>query len=77
MSDLSANGGNGQRPELQGPSFAINAQYIKDLSFENPNIIRIMSQQGNNPEISLNLGVQANGVGPESFEVVLTVRAEA
>ena len=79
MTDLSGNGAsNGGQPGPQGgPSFAVNAQYIKDLSFESPNIIRVMTQQGGTPEVSFNLGVQANGVGPESFEVVLSVRAEA
>ena len=30
------NGGQGA-PTLQAPPFAINLQYIRDLSFENPN----------------------------------------
>ena len=79
MTDLSGNGAsNGAQPSPPtGPSFAVNAQYIKDLSFESPNIIRIMTQQGGTPEVSFNLGVQANPVGPESFEVTLSVRAEA
>lgn len=59
-------------------SLSVNAQYIKDLSFENPNVLRIMTQQSTQPpEVSFNLGVQVNGVGPESYEVNLTVRAEA
>jgi len=77
MTDQPGNGAsNGGRPEGV-PSFAVNAQYIKDLSFENPNVIKMMTQQGGTPEVSFNLGVQVNGVGPESYEVTLSVRAEA
>jgi preprotein translocase subunit SecB len=71
--------GNGGMPETDGRgAIAVNAQYIKDLSFESPNVLRIMSQPGTQPpEVQFNLGVQANSVGPDTFEVTLTVRAEA
>jgi preprotein translocase subunit SecB len=79
MTDLPGNGAaNGSAPpdELRG-SLNVNAQYIKDLSFESPNVLRMMTQPSTSaPEVSLNLGVGVNAVGPESFEVVLSVRAE-
>jgi preprotein translocase subunit SecB len=57
---------------------AVNAQFIKDLSFESPNVLRIMSQPSNQtPEVNFNLGVQANTVGPDLYDVTLTIRAEA
>ena len=70
--------GNGA-PENQAPgSLSVNAQFIKDLSFESPNVLRIMSQPGTQPpEVNFNLGVQANAVGPDMYEVTLSVRAEA
>jgi preprotein translocase subunit SecB len=80
MSDQVGNGaGNGGigGAENRGASLTVNAQYIKDLSFESPNVLRIMTQPGGAPEVSFNLGVQANGVGPDLFEVTLSVRAEA
>jgi preprotein translocase subunit SecB len=78
MTDL-ANGADNSAPPTDGRgSLSVNAQFIKDLSFESPNVLRIMSQQTDQaPEVSFNLGVQANGVGPDAFEVALTVRAEA
>jgi preprotein translocase subunit SecB len=77
MTDLSGNGAN-DLPEMEGRgSFGVNAQYIKDLSFESPNVLKIISQPGGQPEVQFNLGVQANTVGPDLYEVTLTVRAEA
>jgi len=66
-------------PENQVPGqLAVNAQFIKDLSFESPNVLKIMSQPSNQPpEVNFNLGVQANTVGPDLYDVTLTIRAEA
>jgi preprotein translocase subunit SecB len=78
MTDLSGNGITNGTPETDGRgSLGVNAQYIKDLSFESPNVLRIISQPGGQPEVQFNLGVQANTVGPDLYEVTLTVRAEA
>jgi preprotein translocase subunit SecB len=78
MTDLSGNGADSGTPETDGRgSLGVNAQYIKDLSFESPNVLRIISQPGGQPEVQFNLGVQANTVGPDLYEVTLTVRAEA
>jgi preprotein translocase subunit SecB len=77
MTDLSGNGAT-DLPEMEARgSFGVNAQYIKDLSFESPNVLKIISQPGGQPEVQFNLGVQANTVGPDLYEVTLTVRAEA
>ena len=78
MTDLPGNGTNGgMSAAAGGPSFSISAQYIKDLSFENPNVMKIMSQAGGAPEVTFNLGVAANGIGVDTFEVTLSARAEA
>ena len=75
MTDLSGNGA----PETPVPGqLSVNAQFIKDLSFESPNVLRIMSQPTSQPpEVNFNLGVQANTVGPDLYDVTLTIRAEA
>jgi preprotein translocase subunit SecB len=75
MTDLSGNGA----PENPVPGqLSVNAQFIKDLSFESPNVLRIMSQPTNQPpEVNFNLGVQANTVGQDTYDVTLTIRAEA
>ncbi len=54
----------------------VNGQYIKDLSFENPNILRMMQASGQQPEISIDLGVNVQGVNEGSYEVVLQIRVE-
>jgi preprotein translocase subunit SecB len=80
MTDQTGNGasnGGIEGAAAGSPTFTVNAQYIKDLSFESPNVLRIMTQQGGTPEVSFNLGVQANGVGQDAYEVTLSVRAEA
>jgi preprotein translocase subunit SecB len=75
--------GNGQ-PAEQPPSGAaapqqllINAQYIKDLSFENPRAPQSLMQQAGPPAVEINVDVKAQGIGPENYEVVLTINASA
>ena len=48
---------NGAPDQVPG-QIAVNAQFIKDLSFESPNVLKIMSQPSNQtPEVNFNLGV--------------------
>jgi preprotein translocase subunit SecB len=79
MTTTSGNGvGNGAQPTEGRGALSVNAQYIKDLSFESPNVLRIMTETSTQaPEVSFNLGVQVNPIGPDTFEITLTVRAEA
>jgi preprotein translocase subunit SecB len=55
----------------------LNAQYIKDLSFENPRPPQSLIQQTAQPDVEINVDVKANNLGPEVFEVVLTIIATA
>jgi preprotein translocase subunit SecB len=55
----------------------LNAQYIKDLSFENPRAPQSLIQQTAQPDVEINVDVKANNLGPEVFEVVLTIIATA
>jgi preprotein translocase subunit SecB len=55
----------------------VNAQYIKDLSFENPRAPQSLMQQAGPPSVEINVDVKAQAVGPENYEVVLTVNASA
>jgi preprotein translocase subunit SecB len=55
----------------------VNAQYIKDLSFENPRAPQSLLQQTAPPEVEINVDVKASNLGPEVFEVVLTINATA
>lgn len=55
----------------------INAQYIKDLSFENPRAPHSLLQQKEPPEVQLSVDVKAQGLGQGVYEVLLTVAARA
>jgi preprotein translocase subunit SecB len=55
----------------------VNAQYIKDLSFENPRAPHSLMQQSGMPAIDIKVDVKAQNLSPETFEVVLTINAGA
>lgn len=52
-------------------------QFIKDLSFENPNIGKLQIKQGESPSISLDVNVEAQRVGSDVFESSIHFSAEA
>jgi preprotein translocase subunit SecB len=65
-------------PTPQGPpQLIVNAQYIKDLSFENPRAPQSLIQQTAQPEVEINVDVKARNMRPDVFEVVLTINATA
>ena len=79
MSDTPVNG-NGQAADSTaptGPSAQIQvlAQYVKDLSFENP--AAPMSLQGQKPALEVGVDVQARGLGVDQYEVSIRIRADA
>lgn len=55
----------------------LNAQYIKDLSFENPRAPQSLIQPSAQPEVEINVDVKARNLSPELYEVVLTINATA
>jgi preprotein translocase subunit SecB len=61
----------------QIPPLAINTQYIKDLSFENPNAPQSLAPQAAQPNIEVNVNVQARGLAPSVYEVVLSITCTA
>jgi preprotein translocase subunit SecB len=70
--EASASTSRGERAQ-----FIVNGQYIKDLSFENPNILRMMQQSGaEQPEVNIDLGVNVKGVSEGGYEVTLQIRVE-
>jgi preprotein translocase subunit SecB len=73
-------GGNGQDGgmEINGAlPITVNAQYVKDLSFENPNAPHTLTAGQAQPSIDLQVDVQARGIGENVSEVVLNIRAQA
>ena len=57
----------------QQPVFALERVYVKDLSFESPNVPEIFTQQGQ-PEVNVELGTEGRAVSDQGHvEAVLTV----
>jgi preprotein translocase subunit SecB len=79
MSDMQPNG-NGNPADLEASAansaqIQVLAQYVKDLSFENP--AAPMSLQGQKPALEVGVDVQARGLGVDQYEVLIRVRADA
>jgi len=56
----------------------IHAQYIKDLSFENPSPIASFTNENNTqPSISVGIQAKAENLGGRNFEVILDIRIDA
>jgi preprotein translocase subunit SecB len=59
------------------PQLIVNAQYIKDLSFENPRAPQSLMQQKSPPEVGIEVDVKARNLAPEIYEVLLTISGNA
>jgi preprotein translocase subunit SecB len=61
------------------PQLNVLAQYVKDLSFENPNAPRSLQQQPQPPAINIQINVNAKPLADNDFEVEIKLegRAEA
>lgn len=52
-------------------------QYIKDLSFENPNITKLLSGAPDNPNLKLEVNVVPSQVSADVHESAITFKAQA
>lgn len=59
------------------PRLSVRAQYIKDLSFENPNAPSSLRQAQDQPAINVNVDVDARTLGNSNYEVGLRITANA
>lgn len=59
------------------PSMRILGQYLKDLSFENPNAPQALTPQSTPPDINISVNVNAKNLAPTDFEVELHLDAKA
>ena len=59
------------------PNLTILAQYVKDLSFENPGAPRSLQARDKAPDINISVNVNANPLSDSDFDVVLSLNAEA
>lgn len=58
------------------PSMTVLAQYLKDLSFENPRAPGVY-QSNAQPKIDVNVDVQGRGLNANQYEIELSVSARA
>ena len=84
----STNGGQGGSPTSPAatppgaapqatPQLLVLAQFIKDLSFENPNAPRSLQQTGQQPQINITVNVNANPLSETDVEVLLRLEGKA
>jgi preprotein translocase subunit SecB len=84
MSDTPANPNNGNANNANpagfdpnaAPSLTVLAQYLKDLSFENPRAPAVY-QSNSAPKIDVNVDVQGRGINQNQYEIELSVAARA
>ncbi len=65
---------NGLPPTRQ---LIVHTQYVKDLSFENPNAPRVLVDSNAQPDVEITVNVGAQLVAENQYEVSLTLTAKA
>jgi preprotein translocase subunit SecB len=73
---MSMNDG-GEAAGLDQPQISVVAQYIKDLSFENPNAPRSLMASDRQPQIGIQINVEGKPLSDTDFEVDLRIEAKA
>ncbi|PTW63114.1 protein translocase subunit secB [Breoghania corrubedonensis] len=63
--------------QQQQPAMNILVQYIKDLSFENPNAPATLRPNEQQPKLDINVNVNATKHDDNQFEVTLSLEAKA
>ena len=61
-------------PQMQG---RVVGQFIRDLSFENPNIDKLLANPNEKPNIRVDVNVNAKTVRPGLYESGISFKAEA
>ncbi len=67
----------GPPPQGAIAQIGVLAQYVKDLSFENPNAPRSLAPSGQQPAINIQVNVEATPLGTTDFEVTLRLEGKA
>ncbi len=65
-----------KQAEIPGQAVMIKAQYLKDLSFESPNVPHILAQAGQ-PQIALSINIDVQPLHENSSTVTLHVKCES
>src|ERR1700722_20643735 len=76
MSETLANGQNGATAPA-APTLTINAQYLRDLSFENPRAPESLLNQSAPPEVKIDVDVKGRQLNQDTFESVINLKVEA
>ena len=77
MTDTDAALGADDQAQAEGPGIRILAQFIRDLSFENPRVPDSLRGGGAQPQIDLGVEMNARGRDDNLFEVDLKLSATA
>lgn len=72
-----AGNGNGAQAGQAQPTLNVLAQYVKDLSFENPGAPASLRTRDKQPQININVNVNANPMAEKEFDCTLTLNAKA
>lgn len=67
----------GPQPQVAMPHVGVLAQYVKDLSFENPNAPRSMAPSTQQPTINIQINVDAVPMSETDIEVSLRLEGKA
>jgi preprotein translocase subunit SecB len=67
----------GPQPQMAMPQIGVLAQYVKDLSFENPNAPRSMAPSTQPPAINVQINVDAAPLTETDVEVTLRLEGKA
>ena len=67
----------GPEPQAVMPQIGVLAQYVKDLSFENPNAPRSLTPPGQQPNINIQVNVDAAPTAGNDYEVTLRLEGKA
>jgi len=72
-----SNGGPAGAPAQDAPQLTVVGQYIKDFSFENPNAPRSLMSSGQQPQIGIQIRVDAQPLSDTDIEVAIKVEGKA
>ncbi len=76
MAEPSTNGTGATAPAQQ-MQVRVLGQYIKDFSFENPNVHKLVTGAPEAPTLNLEINVQPMQIGPDVYESAIVFKARA
>jgi preprotein translocase subunit SecB len=77
LETIMANTNGGPEQQKAPPAIGVLGQYIKDLSFENPNAPRSMMALAQQPAVNIQFNVNAKPLSGADYEVELVVEGKA